>query len=370
MTALSSRCGRWLAAALVVGLLAPAARAGGQPPRPGETGPGAEIIGGVPADPGEYPFMVALLRRGVTDRFEAQFCGGSLISPDTVLTAAHCLDGWRASAIDVLVGTNTLAGGGGGTRVPVRRLRVHPGFNSFTYGNDLGIIQLGTELPDAPVATVQPGQGGLWPPGTMATVMGWGNLSPAGNHFPLLLHEVDLPILPNPQCGDLYGSIFIDAKMLCAGDVADGGEDSCQGDSGGPLIVRDGPDPVQVGIVSWGIGCAQREYPGVYTRLAQYSAFVNPYLDPDTAPNRVERVRGERVTPTSFKITWRAPVFDGGTRITQYRVAIPALSRNHPVPAGQTWLRLRNLPPGRHLVQVTATNAVGTSAPRTVAINV
>ncbi len=355
--------------ALVCGLLAPATAAVAQ------HGPGAppdgEIVGGQPADPGEYPYQVALLRHGVANRFNAQFCGGSLISPDTVLTAGHCLDTSTAAEIDVLAGTHTLAQNGGGTRVRARRIRMHPGFNPNTLGNDIGIIQLSTELPYDDVGTVMPGEGGLWAPGTVATVTGWGNRSPNGSNFPFVLHEVDVPIQSDSYCGhpSRYGSDFIDAKMFCAGD-ADGGEDSCQGDSGGPIVVPDGPDLVQVGVVSWGIGCARARFPGIYTELASYSTFVNPYLDPDSSPDRVERLRGQRVTPTSFRMTWRPPTFDGGTRITQYRIRIAALGREHAVAGGQAFFRLRNLPPGRHLVQVTARNSIGTGAARTVAINV
>jgi trypsin len=362
---------RTLAAlALVLGLLTPASTAAG---RSGpQTAPDSEIVGGQPADPGEYPHQVALLVHGVSNRFNAQFCGGSLISPDTVLTAGHCLDGATATDIDVLAGTHTLAQNGGGVRVPARRIRLHPGFNPVTLGNDLGIIQLGTDLPFDAVRTIQPGEEDLWEPATVAMVTGWGNRSPNGNDFPIVLHEVDVPIQADDVCShpSRYGSDFIAGKMFCAGDIVNGGEDSCQGDSGGPIVVPDGADPVLIGVVSWGIGCARARFPGIYTELANYASFVNPYLDPDTAPDRVEQLRGQKVAANSFRMSWRPPTFDGGTRIIQYRVRIEALGREHVVADNQTTFRLRNLPSGRHLVQVTARNPIGTSAARTVAVNV
>lgn len=355
-------------AAVLAGLLLPTASAGAQSSTP----PDGEIIGGQTADPGEYPYQVALLIAGRANRFLAQFCGGSLISPDTVLTAAHCLEGATAGEIDVLAGTNSLAQGGGGTRVPARRLRIHPGYNPRTLGNDIGIVQLGVSLPYPLIRTIQPGEDTLWDPGTVATVTGWGNVSRFGIRFPKLLHEVEVPIRSDRYCGHpgRYGSEFIGSKMFCAGNV-DGGEDSCQGDSGGPIVVPDDPSGrVLVGIVSWGIDCALPEFPGIYTELAAYSGFVNPYLDPDSPPHRVERLRGQQRTATSFRMTWRPPTFDGGTRITRYRVKIPALGRDHGVAGDQTFFRLRDLPAGRHLVQVVAANAVGTSPARTVAIDV
>ena len=158
--------------------------------------------------------------------------------------------------------------------------------------------------------------------------------------------------------------------MLCAGDLVDGGEDSCHGDSGGPLFVADGDDWVQVGITSWGIGCARRQRPGVYTRLAAVASFVNPYLDPDSEPDAVTRLRSRRVAARSFRMTWRPPVFDGGTRIIRFRVEVPARGRVHAVPGGQTSFRLKHLPRGRHRVEVRAVNAVGVGAERVTHIHV
>jgi secreted trypsin-like serine protease len=88
-----------------------------------------------------------------------------------------------------------------------------------------------------------------------------------------------VPIVGDRGCRAAYGSAFIATKMLCAGDLARGGRDSCQGDSGGPLFVPDGQGGVvQVGIVSWGVGCGLRRFPGVYTRLARYAGFVNQFV--------------------------------------------------------------------------------------------
>jgi secreted trypsin-like serine protease len=263
-----------LALALLVAVLAPLAG-------PADAAPQPEIIGGHQADPGEYPFQVAILKRNVANRFQAQFCGGSLISSTLVLTAAHCVVDRQANRLDVLAGTHTLAQNGSGTRVHVSAKHVHPGYNPRTSGNDIAVLQLATSVPYDTIPIVQAGQGALWDPGTVATVTGWGDRDRRDccTNFPANLYEVDVPILSNPQCTNAYGSGYIRTKMLCAGDLNNGGEDSCQGDSGGPLFVPDGGSGVmQVGVVSFGVGCARRQFPGVYTRVNAYRAFINQYL--------------------------------------------------------------------------------------------
>lgn len=369
LSAMSGRARLVLSLALVATLLLPAAVASGQAtPEPGPSGD-TEIVGGEPANPGEYPFQVALLRRGVANRYQAQFCGGSLIAPDTVLTAAHCLVDVTAAQIDVLVGTRTLAPGGGGARLPARRIRPHPGFDPDTYANDVGIIQLGVERPEELIPTVQAGQAHLWEPGDIGTVTGWGNRSTNGSDFPFVLHEVEVPIRTDTACANAYRDVtYIVPQMLCAGEL-NGGQDSCQGDSGGPFFVPDGGDWVQVGVVSWGVGCARANFPGVYSRLARYTGFINPYLDPDAAPDPVTNVRAQRVSGNSFRIAWRPPVFDGGTAITRFRVAVPSLGRDHGVVGGQTRFTLRSLPQGPRRIEVRAVNAIGPSAVRAINVN-
>jgi secreted trypsin-like serine protease len=263
-----------LALALLVAVLAPLAN-------PAQAAPQPEIIGGHQADPGEYPFQVAILKRNVPDRFQAQFCGGTLIANNRVLTAAHCVVDRQANRLAVLAGTHTLAPGGGGMRVNVTAKHVHPGYNPNTSGNDIAILDLATPVPYETIPVVQPGQYGRWDPGSIATVTGWGDRDrrDAFVNFPYNLYEVDVPILSTAQCRRAYGAGFIATKMLCAGDLSNGGEDSCQGDSGGPLFVPDGHSGwIQVGIVSFGIGCGRRDFPGVYTRVLTYRTFINNHV--------------------------------------------------------------------------------------------
>jgi secreted trypsin-like serine protease len=334
-------------------------------PEGAELNPDAEIIGGRRADPGEYPFQVALLFHGIGDRWASQFCGGTLISPDTVLTAGHCVVGARPGDIDVLAGTHRLLPGGG-IRVPARRIRLHPGYDDFTLENDIAVIQLGVNLPYEPIIPAVPGDEPQFAPGTMATTIGWGDrdITIDNEVYPFFLREVEVPVVSDADCLAAYGQgLFLD-QMICAGDMVDGGEDSCYGDSGGPLMVPDGDRWLQIGVVSTGQDCARRRFPGIYTEVAAYADFVGRYLDPDEVPDPVTRPRQRPVGPSAVRISWQTPVFDGGTAITRYHVALPELDRAHAVTASQTHFRLRHLPPGRHLVKVRAINVVGGSTAR------
>jgi hypothetical protein len=109
----------------------------------------------------------------------------------------------------------------------------------------------------------------------MAAVIGWGTTKTDG--YPSILRTVDVPIVSDEQCRASYGRLVIDAVMVCAGDPG-GGRDACSGDSGGPLLARDGPRWAQIGVVSWGYGCALPGLPGVYAETAALGDFLDPFL--------------------------------------------------------------------------------------------
>ncbi|MFO7663869.1 MAG: serine protease, partial [Chloroflexota bacterium] len=196
------------------------------------------IVGGQEADPGEWPWQIALVVKG-GDLFFDQFCGASLLNEEWVLTAAHCVEEQTPSDLDVVVGIHDLRNADPNyVRVGVSTIVIHPGWNTNTFDNDIALIKVstpipnrlvnGTTLPITAVEMVPVNIGDM--NGTIATVTGWGNRAaqpnPGGNDFPDRLHEVEVPIITNLDCSIAYSGIT--QNMVCAGIPA-GGKDSCQG---------------------------------------------------------------------------------------------------------------------------------------------
>ena len=255
------------------------------------------IIGGTPATPGQYPWQVALESAYIPeDNWSQQFCGGTLINQQWVLTAAHCAANYTvaasalkgANSLDILVGTQNLncATGCTGRRYTVSAVVINPNYNPQTLDNDLALLKLSTPVSPATTAlTPLPADSASDAAATPATVIGWGTTDSAANppnsSYPYQLMAVQVPIVDQATCsGDYLSASFnITGNMICAG-VAKGGEDACQGDSGGPLLVEDSQSNVyQAGIVSTGNGCAQPNFPGVYTRVKNYtSTWIAPTI--------------------------------------------------------------------------------------------
>jgi secreted trypsin-like serine protease len=250
--------------------------------------PNMEIVGGTTAPTNAWPWQVGLLQANITDNFNAQFCGGTLIAELFVVTAAHCITEnngavTRRTDIHVLAGTQSLAGGG--TRYVVDRIVRHPKYDADTTDFDIAVIKLRTPAPGRTARLITASQeASLAATGDRAYVTGWGSRN-GGNSFPTDLQQVNLPIVSSVNCND--GNSYngaITTRMICAGQT---GKDSCQGDSGGPLVVRDAQNRYQIlaGVVSWGIGCALANKYGVYSRVAvlrgwvvQTMAALNPEL--------------------------------------------------------------------------------------------
>ncbi|XP_068226303.1 chymotrypsin-2-like [Palaemon carinicauda] len=233
------------------------------------------IVGGSIASVHEYPWLVFLHMRTKRDSFT---CGGSLITKDFVLTAAHCVYG-KIDTIHVypsahkypdLEDTNEY-------RIESNEVIIHEKYDDFEKQHDIALVKLkepvsfGSNLSPACLANENDMH-------TLAVVAGWGRL----NHddpdaIPKELMEVTLDISDHDDCKSIYeGTVDITDNMICTYTV---GKDACVGDSGGPLLIEAGPDTwVQVGVVSFGAGCAG-DAPGVYTRVSKYVDWIKSRIE-------------------------------------------------------------------------------------------
>merc|ERR1712168_661199 len=199
------------------------------------------IVGGDVANDGEFPFQVSLRLVGAIGL--THFCGGSIIDENWVLTAAHCCAG----------------------QIPA------------TITNDACLLKLkeSLEWTDFVKPIALPAAGQDTPAGTECTVTGWGTLNEGGFGLPNVLHKVTVPVVSDEDCNESYSGngYSVADSMICAG-LPEGGKDSCQGDSGGPFIAGETGSEELIGIVSWGIGCARKGYPGVYTEVSYFVDWI------------------------------------------------------------------------------------------------
>ncbi|WP_106362642.1 S1 family serine peptidase [Glycomyces artemisiae] len=231
----------------------------------------AQIIGGQPAEEGQYPWLVGLGSAGEGTPWERQFCGGSLIAHDVVLTAAHCVEGTEdASELVVFSGSVDLESDEI-VETAVTDFHIAEDYNDpIAMANDWALLKLAEEVDQEPIPLNTDPAAEF----EVLETAGWGN---TGEEYPTVAEWVEVPFVSDADCEAAYPGEVDAASMLCAGDLENGGVDSCQGDSGGP-IMADNEGLTLVGIVSWGYGCAEAGNPGVYGEVADFDDAIDEVL--------------------------------------------------------------------------------------------
>ncbi|MEJ2856302.1 MULTISPECIES: S1 family peptidase [unclassified Saccharothrix] len=213
------------------------------------------VVGGERVRIADHPWVVY-----IADASGNQFCGGTIVGPRKVVTAAHCVSGRPTRNTRVVTGREDKQSSAGKV-VRVAKIWVHPDYVSADQGEDVAVLTLRDAVTAQPadLATAGP----LYAPGTAAFGLGWGRTgeqAPASRY----LMGVTLPVVSDDDCKNAYLQYDKEA-MVCAG-YDEGGKDTCQGDSGGPLVVGG----TLIGVTSWGEGCARAGKYGIYTRIATY----------------------------------------------------------------------------------------------------
>jgi trypsin len=221
------------------------------------------VVGGGPAPEGTYPYIISLQYNGRHN------CGGSIVSKNYVITAAHCVDGTSASSLTVKTGINKLSNPGNVYKV--LKINQHEDYDSWTIFNDVAILQvedIDTSLPK--VSTIR-AETEFVEGGEPLALAGWGSTT-LGGGTPDDLQQILLAAISVKACQDAQGQSNIRDTQICT--LTKAGEGACHGDSGGPLLRRVDDHERLVGIVSWGTPCA-RGKPDVFGRVSAFVPWFN-----------------------------------------------------------------------------------------------
>jgi secreted trypsin-like serine protease len=238
----------------------------------------SSIVGGAPADPAQWPYAVAIFRKG------HMHCGGSVIGPTEVLTAAHCVAGFNLANFQVIIGRPNLRNQAGGQVIGVSSGRVHPDFEQ-TGLHDVAVLNLSQPTSASPIALATPAQSAATVvPGAPLRVAGYGAVNPFGVHLSPFLKTTFEIVRADRRCLKAYTrDLYAAESMICAlgAKRKHPGHfkihtSACLGDSGGPMVADTATGPVEVGTVSFGGAlCGLPAAPSVYSKVASSLDFIN-----------------------------------------------------------------------------------------------
>ncbi len=340
--------------------------------------PVGRIVGGTQTTIEQYPWQTAIAFRpsvAAGNGFQRQFCGGTLITPTFVVTAAHCF--YRNGGFtppdqySVITGRTNLSSSDGQEIdfdtyfVPVDALD-NPLFNPNEFEFDFVIVRLSAPSVSSTIQIAGSDERATWAAGQPAFVSGWGDTAEGAGAFPDALRVGRVSITDDLSCADSYAAVGTTIRpdtMLCAGRVG-GGVDTCQGDSGGPMVVAvSGGGFRLVGDTSFGIGCARPEFPGVYGRLADdpLRSIIGDFILSETGID----VIGSGARPITLTMITRAPkkvttrrearfVFRASEPDSTFRCKLDR-KRERPC-ASPSRVRVK---PGKHTIRITAVNSLG-----------
>lgn len=279
------------------------------------------IVGGTPTQISQVPWQVAITASG-------NLCGGSLISTEWVVTAAHCVTEVAPVSVSVYAGIDRLSQRSEANRSSVSKIIIHPNWNNSIYTADIALIQLSApvsfsdkvQLISLP-SKVDPA---TWPAqGVPATVSGWGATSFAGVVSDQL-NSANISILAGPgvdTCGS-YGSDFTSNDDICAGTPSSQ-IDTCAGDSGGPLVISESGSPVLAGVTSVGNECALPNFPGIYTRVTSYSSWIREFVpEPAAIPAAPFDVTAMASGKGKVLVQWQTQSTSVGNSAASYTVSV------------------------------------------------
>jgi secreted trypsin-like serine protease len=239
------------------------------------------IVGGDKSPVDGREFVVSFLSNGSGYMQYTQFCGGTLIADNWVVTAAHCLYGEDNSEVHVGISSEHLEYKSTANLLPIGEVIIHPNYSKGSNANDIALVKINgsaASLGGKPIQLTSVANSET--NGLYTTAFGWGSTTPNDQYMSQSLawsndlREVTLQSFDKDHCNNKMGQSLLDDSMICAYDTTVAGKDACVGDSGGPLVTFIDNKAELVGIVSWGIGCALEQFPGVYTQATDYAQWI------------------------------------------------------------------------------------------------